>query len=143
MDRVEVGVKVYAEAGVRAAEPPGREAPADESPGKAYLRRRREQRDRRDDTWQQASALCERADEVLGSMARARAQHQTQNAALSEAPGENVMNNAYLVDGERVAEFLAAVDELDSRAPEGTRIEASGPWAPYSFASPRAAEVGT
>jgi hypothetical protein len=143
VDRVEIGVKVYAEAGARSAAPPAQEASADESPGKAYLRRRREQRDRRDDTWQRASALCERADEVLGGMSRARAQHQPQNAALSEAPGENVMNNAYLVDGGRVTEFLEAVDELNSRAPEGTRIEASGPWAPYSFASARAAEVGT
>ncbi|MFE6384939.1 GvpL/GvpF family gas vesicle protein [Nocardiopsis dassonvillei] len=142
VDRVEIGVKVYAEAGARTAARPEPRTPADESPGKAYLRRRREQRDRRDDTWQRASALCERADEVLGAMARARAQHQTQNAALSEASGENVMNNAYLVDGERVAEFLATVDELNSRAPEGTRIEASGPWAPYSFSSPRAAEAG-
>lgn len=79
----------------------------------------------------------------MGGLATARAQHQPQNAALSDASGENVMNNAYLVDQERVADFFAAMDELSSQAPEGTRIEVSGPWAPYSFATVSATEVST
>lgn len=138
--RVELGVKVYAEARSRTAEP---SAPAseDESPGRAYLRKRKEQRNRRDDTWHKAVELCERADQVLGELSRAREQHRPQTAELSEAPGENVMNNAYLVDDDRVDAFLLAVGELRSQAPEGTRIEASGPWAPYSFAAVRASEV--
>jgi hypothetical protein len=142
--RVEMGVKVYAETdtGPRSADP-SREALPGESPGRAYLRRRRRQRDLRDDTWQRAARLCERADEVLGGLARAREQHQPQSAALTEAPGENVMNTAYLVDEERVEAFLVAVRDLGSQACEGVRIEVSGPWVPYSFASPCSSEAGT
>lgn len=135
LGRVELGVKVYAEAGTRVAASSVPESPVGESPGKAYLRRRKEQRDRRDDTWHKAARLCDRADEVVGAMARASVRHQPQNAALSNAFGENVMNNAYLVDQERVTDFFAAVEELSSQAPEGARIEVSGPWAPYSFAN--------
>lgn len=141
--RVEVGLKVYAEADTRAASSPAPQTSTQESPGKAYLRRRREQRNRRDDTWQKAARLCDRADEVASGLARARVQHQPQNAALSAASGENVMNNAYLVDQERVSDFFETVEELSSQAPEGTRIEVSGPWAPYSFATVNTTGVGT
>ncbi|WP_285733284.1 GvpL/GvpF family gas vesicle protein [Nocardiopsis sp. ATB16-24] len=140
--RVELGVKVYAEAPAPSV-PPARPSSGEANPGRAYLRRRKEQRDRRDDTWQRAVELCERADEVLGGLAWARERHRPQSAALSEASGENVMNNAYLVDEERVEAFLATARELDSHAPEGVRIEVSGPWAPYSFATGRPSEVNT
>ncbi len=141
--RVELGVKVYADAGTRSPtiEPSGGSVPG-ESRGRAYLRRRKEQRERRDDTWRRAAVLCERTDEVLSGLSHAREQHPPQNAALSEVPGENVMNHAYLVDQDRVEAFLAAVRDLRSHAREGVRIEVSGPWAPYSFASPRSSEVG-
>ncbi|WP_017588093.1 GvpL/GvpF family gas vesicle protein [Nocardiopsis ganjiahuensis] len=142
LGRVELGVKVYADAGARAADPPVPAASVGESPGKAYLRKRRDQRNRRDDTWQKAVRLCDRVDEVLAGLASACARHQPQSAALSAAAGENVMNNAYLVDQERVADFFAAADELSSQAPEGTRVEVSGPWAPYSFANASATGVG-
>jgi hypothetical protein len=56
-------------------------------------------------------------------------------AALSGAPGENVRNAAYLVDAGRTEEFAALAWRLDAEAP-GTRIELTGPWAPYSFALP-------
>ncbi|MFY7065139.1 GvpL/GvpF family gas vesicle protein [Nocardiopsis changdeensis] len=141
--RVEFGVKVYAEA-ARPARAPEPAAPLPgESPGKAYLRRRREQRDRRDDTWEKASDLCERVSLALERHSLARVRHQPQNAALSESSGENVMNSAYLVDRGRAAEFVGAVEALAAEAPEGTRVEASGPWTPYSFASLRTDGEGT
>ncbi|GAA1438866.1 GvpL/GvpF family gas vesicle protein [Nocardiopsis tropica] len=135
---VELGVKVYAETGARSPgdAPQSEAAPPGESPGKAYLRRRRQQRESRDDAWQRAARLCEEADEALGALSRAREHHRPQDSALSEAPGENVMNTAYLVEDARVEAFLDTVRELDSRASAGTRVEVSGPWAPYSFASP-------
>lgn len=142
LGRVELGLKVYAEAETRAAAPTAPDSAASESPGKAYLRRRREQRDHRDDTWQKAARLCDRADEVVSGLAKARVRHRTQDAALSTASGENVMNNAYLVDEALVSNFFTMVEELNAQAPEGTRVEVSGPWAPYSFANVSATGMG-
>nr|WP_156000104.1 GvpL/GvpF family gas vesicle protein [Streptomonospora sp. PA3] len=133
---LEFGVKVYAEPASRPAAPePPAAAPAGESPGKAYLRKRREQRDRRDDVWQQAAQLCERLDAAAAQWARARERHRPQDASLSGAPGENVLNAAYLVADADAEGFLDAVERVRAAAPEGTRIEVSGPWAPYSFSA--------
>ncbi|MFC7328735.1 GvpL/GvpF family gas vesicle protein [Marinactinospora rubrisoli] len=135
--RVEWGVKVYADpAGARApasAAPKGeRES---ERPGQAYLRRRREQRQRHDDTWQHATELVGEVDGALRVLADARELHRPQPARLGGTRGENVLNAAYLVATERRRPFLDTVARLQDAAPEGTRVEVSGPWAPYSFAS--------
>jgi hypothetical protein len=65
-----------------------------------------------------------------------RVRHRIQQGLLAEgAAGENVVNDAYLVPLKCCDEFLAdvthAADGLD-----GVRIDATGPWAPYSFAMP-------
>jgi hypothetical protein len=52
-----------------------------------------------------------------------------------------VLNAAYLVPAEHADSFLRAAERLRADAPEGTRVEVSGPWAPYSFASIDAGEV--
>jgi hypothetical protein len=142
--RLEFGVKVYADPSTRGTAPadaPAAPAAPGESPGKAYLRRRREQRDRRDDTWRTAADLCDRVDAALREFADAREQHRPQDASLSGAAGENVLNAAYLVPAEHADSFLRAAERLRADAPEGTRVEVSGPWAPYSFASIDAGEV--
>ncbi|PSK97967.1 gas vesicle protein GvpL/GvpF [Murinocardiopsis flavida] len=136
--RLEFGVKIYADPKVRAAAPaPARQeqAPPDTSPGKAYLRKRRAQRERRDDTWQAAADLVDRTDAALREWSEARERHRPQDASLSGAAGENVLNAAYLVPEEHAANFLATLERLRAEAPDGTRIDGSGPWAPYSFAS--------
>ncbi|PRY02359.1 GvpL/GvpF family gas vesicle protein [Allonocardiopsis opalescens] len=136
--RLEFGVKIYADPGSRGEPEPAPAAPAGaepgESPGRAYLRRRREQRRRRDDSWQVAAALVERVDAALREWADAMARHRPQDAALSKAPGENVLNAAYLVAEDDAEGFLRTAARLRDEAPEGTRVEVSGPWAPYSFA---------
>lgn len=134
--RLEFGVKVYADPSVRRAAAPPPKTAKGESPGKAYLRKRREQRERRDDTWQVAAELVDRADAALREWAEACEQHRPQDASLSGVAGENVLNAAYLVPAEHAEDFLRTVERLRTEAPEGTRIDATGPWAPYSFASP-------
>ncbi|MDA0567181.1 GvpL/GvpF family gas vesicle protein [Streptomonospora sp. S1-112] len=139
---VEFGVKVYADPATRT--PAGAEkssgARPGESPGMAYLRKRREQRDRRDDTWRTAAELCDRLDASLAEWARARERHRPQDASLSGESGENVLNAAYLVADGDTGAFLDAAQRVRDSAPEGTRIEVSGPWAPYSFAGVEALE---
>ncbi|MGI5122232.1 GvpL/GvpF family gas vesicle protein [Marinactinospora thermotolerans] len=136
--RHEWGVKIYADPSAMPA-PEQRPRPGAgsgggaESPGKAYLRRRQEQRRSRDDTWRTATALVRRVEESLADLADACQQHRPQDAKLSGEPGENVLNAAYLVPDSGARRFLEVVEALRANAPTGTRIEVSGPWAPYSF----------
>jgi hypothetical protein len=129
--RVELGVKVYTDpqAMAPAASPPA------SSPGRDYLMRRRAQHRARDDAWQRAAATAQRVDATLAGLAADSRQRPPQRRQLSGARGENVLNAAYLVDSERTEEFAALAMRLDAETP-GTRVELTGPWAPYSFALP-------
>jgi hypothetical protein len=129
--RVELGVKVSTDP--QAMAPAA--APSASSPGRDYLRRRRAQHRARDDAWQRAAAAAQRVDATLAGLALDSRQRPPQRPQLSGAPGENVLNAAYLVDAGRTEEFAALARRLDAEAP-GTRIELTGPWAPYSFALP-------
>ncbi|MDT0328305.1 GvpL/GvpF family gas vesicle protein [Nocardiopsis lambiniae] len=130
--RVEFAVKVFS-----VPTSPTEDAPAERGPGsgREYLRRRRERHRRRDEGWRLVGDLCDRIDAELLQRSRDRRTHRPQSAALSRVEGENVMNAAYLVDEEDVASFLGAVGRLREQAPGEARVEVSGPWAPYSFAS--------
>jgi hypothetical protein len=127
--RVEMGVKVYADqhATLVPAAPEGTGA----TPGKDYLRRRREARRSAEDAWQAAAAAARRVDTALGALAADRRHHRPQSSRLSGVSGDNVLNAAYLVDAGRVAEFTALAAGLGGA---GTRVEVTGPWAAYSFA---------
>ncbi len=142
--RMEYGVKVYAAgapgpaSGTAAPAGPG-SGPADEagereSPGRAYLRRRRAERDGRRSAHREAAALADRVVEAAAALATARADHRPQQGALATGPGENVANLAFLVPGDHADAFAAAVAEA-ARAHPGARVEITGPWAPYSFAT--------
>jgi Gas vesicle synthesis protein GvpL/GvpF len=129
--RVELGVKVYTDppAAAPATAPPA------SSPGRDYLRRRRAQQRARDDAWQCAATAATQVDATLARLAIDRRHRPPQPPRLSGAPGENVLNATYLVDAERAEEFAAKARNLGAEA-QGTRIELTGPWAPYSFALP-------
>lgn len=103
--------------------------------GSGYLRRRQAQHRARDDAWQRAAATAERVDATLAGLAVDSRQRPPQRPQLSGARGENVLNATYLVDAGRTEAFAALARRLDAEAP-GTRIELTGPWAPYSFALP-------
>ncbi|MGW7238071.1 GvpL/GvpF family gas vesicle protein [Streptomyces sp. NPDC054804] len=138
-EHVEWGVKIYAEPSAVPAAPA---VPAgDLTPGRAYLRNRRQQQSVRDTVYQAAQKAAERVETAGRKHASDRVRHRVQQGFLAEAAGsadvvgENVVNDAYLVPLNRCDDFLAdvthAADGLD-----GVRIEATGPWAPYSFAMP-------
>ncbi|MEU4348180.1 GvpL/GvpF family gas vesicle protein [Streptomyces sp. NPDC023838] len=136
--RVEWGVKVYAEAASGEPAPAPQAKPAS---GREYLRRRLGQRQAREDTWRQAGALSRTLHQELSGHAEAQRLHRPQSARISQQPGENVLNAAYLVPRERGAEFVALVERHRSRA-AGVRVEVTGPWAPYSFAGAADADGG-
>ncbi|WP_405560831.1 GvpL/GvpF family gas vesicle protein [Streptomyces sp. NBC_01180] len=140
---VELGVKVYADPhGPAEAQPPKASDPAAPvSPGRAYLQQRRAQRRNQQDAFRTAGDLAAEVPDRVAAVVRARVAHRPQQGELASSPGENIANDAYLVPAGRVGEFRRTLDALaDGRS--GVRIEITGPWAPYSFATPPAVAQG-
>jgi hypothetical protein len=128
----EWGVKIY-------AHPPTATPPPADRPrsGRDYLRARRTSRDGHELALQAAADLGARVDRTLAEanlVADVR-HHRPQSAALSAKPGENVVNAAYLVPRKHTRSFQDRV-ELLAAGTSGVHLEITGPWAPYSFASP-------
>ncbi|MFG2093297.1 GvpL/GvpF family gas vesicle protein [Streptomyces sp. NPDC048612] len=136
----ELGVKVYADPHAPAADPPpaaGGPDPAASavSPGRAYLQRRRAQRRTQRDAYRAAGAVAEEVRSRATALARDLVVHRPQQGELASGAGENIANEAYLVPADRIREFHRALARLTDGAP-GVRVEVTGPWAPYSFATP-------
>ncbi|WP_440064029.1 GvpL/GvpF family gas vesicle protein [Streptosporangium sp. OZ121] len=127
----EWGVKAYAEPGTDA--PRAEEAPAKtDSPGRAYLERRRASLRGREDAWRRAARRAEDIHAALLSVSVAGHRHRPQDPQLSGREEVMLLNGAYLVAEDRREEFTAAVDALRS---QGIEMQLTGPWAPYSFTS--------
>jgi Gas vesicle synthesis protein GvpL/GvpF len=126
--RVELGVKVYAEA------PPAPPAGSGQvATGRDYLRQRRQERDQREQAWRHATAAADRLAAGLAQLAVASRRHRPQDGRLWPAGGPNVMNAAYLVAERTAGAFADRARGLAADMP-GVRVEVTGPWAPYSFA---------
>jgi hypothetical protein len=141
--RIEWGVKVYAEPQPTEAAQPAEPTQPEEGTetgrpergagsGRDYLRRRRMQTRAHEDVWQKAAAFAGRLHETLSAFAEDSRLHTPQNAALSGASGQNMLNAAYLVPRADSEEFVELVDREKDDAP-GIRVELTGPWAAYSF----------
>ncbi|MGP4006682.1 GvpL/GvpF family gas vesicle protein [Streptomyces sp. 4N124] len=140
--RVEWGVKVYAEPEPD-AEPAAGDGPRSKpASGRDYLRQRRRSVMAREDTWQRAERFADRLHDALSAHAERTRLHPPQNPVLSSAPGQNVLNAAYLVPRPRSEEFMDVLDHIKS-GERGIRIELTGPWAAYSFVESSGAEAGT
>lgn len=139
---MEWGVKVYADltavdpAGPATPDGPGAasSAPGTAGAGRAYLRQRLDRREALRRAYADAEILVGRVMERAGEFAVDRAWHRPQQGALAPTTGENIANLAFLVPFERAEAFRAAMDAFDGVRP-GTRVEVTGPWAPYSFAT--------
>ncbi|MFD4651714.1 GvpL/GvpF family gas vesicle protein [Streptomyces sp. NPDC058441] len=135
-EHVEWGVKIYVEpsSAPAAAEP---RRGADLSPGRAYLRSRRQQQSVRDNVYQAARQAADVVAGVGRRHAVERARHRVQQGVLADTAAENVVNDAYLVPLAQCEEFRAGVERAADGL-QGVRVEVTGPWAPYSFAMPPA-----
>lgn len=132
-NRVEWGVKVYAQPHHEGMESRAAAMQTGELSGRAYLRRRMAERHAGERAWDAASIAAEQLDEALTTLAEDRREHRLQSGELSSAgPGQNVLNVAYLVAAEDSSAFLALVTDHRARTPE-CHIEVTGPWVPYSF----------
>ncbi len=137
----EWGVKVYALAApaARPSSPVSRPSAGSEnpvSPGRAFLQERRAQRRSRQDAFRAAGAVAARVTEAATAFARDRVAHRPQQGGpLATKAGENISNEAYLVPAEHAAAFRDELTALGDAA-AGVHVEVTGPWAPYSFATP-------
>jgi len=118
---------------------PATDAPA--SPGRAYLQRRRAQQQNHRVTYRAAGAVAAEVPARVSDIAEAHVTHRPQQGDLAQAAGENIVNDAYLVEAAQADAFRAALTGLADGVP-GVRVEITGPWAPYSFATPPAADGG-
>ncbi|MFB7668205.1 GvpL/GvpF family gas vesicle protein [Kitasatospora sp. NPDC056138] len=135
----EWGVKLYVDAPSTPAVPP---PDPHVSSGRDYLRQRRAQRDSRQETYQAAERAAERIETAARAYAVDRARHRLQEGELAVGPGTNVTNDAYLVPLDHAEAFRAHILQSTDGL-HGVRIEVTGPWAPYSFATPRRTEETT
>ncbi|HTJ33773.1 MAG TPA: GvpL/GvpF family gas vesicle protein [Dactylosporangium sp.] len=138
LDRIgghtEWGVKVYAGKEPVPVAAPAQQRPASARPGTDYLRRRRAELSAGDERRRRAEDDAEQIHEALAGRADAARRHPPQDRRLTGHAEPMVLNGAYLVGTDDSSRFADAVDELAQRHP-GLRLELTGPWPPYSFAS--------
>jgi Gas vesicle synthesis protein GvpL/GvpF len=109
-----------------------------QSPGGAYMLRRRQERQLREAADRLAGGLAEDVHARLQDWATDAVVNPPQNPELSGHEGDMLLNAAYLVEAAKVERLHELVEELRERHKElGARIELTGPWPPYNFV-PRA-----
>ncbi|MBX6385989.1 MAG: GvpL/GvpF family gas vesicle protein [Microbispora sp.] len=130
--RREWGVKAYLRRGTPppAPEPSAATGAGADSPGMAYLRRKKESLRGREELWRAAAERAERLHAELARVAAASRRHRPQDPQLSGRSETMVLNGAYLVDPDREEEFAAVLGRFRDRYLD---VELTGPWAPYSF----------
>lgn len=109
-------------------------APAGGGAGTAYLLRRKAQLAAAQDGERRAAAIAEELHTALAQMSVAARRHPPQDPQLAGTHAWMVLNGTYLVDDPSGEDFAAAVRTLEANYP-GVRLELTGPWPPYSFAS--------
>jgi hypothetical protein len=127
--RTEWGVKGFA---VRSEGDTSPQVTEDSKPGTAYLMRRRAERDRAARGLQDAAEAAEAVHREMSALAVASRRYQPQDPRLSGRREEMVLNVAYLVN-EAGAEALRRL--VGQQGGQNLRLELTGPWAPYSFAT--------
>lgn len=128
--RTEWGVKAYA---VEPSQAPEATVASGATPGTSYLLRSRAERGRAVLRYQQAVDAAEELHREITRLAVASRRYPPQNPQLSGCREEMVLNTAYLVT-ESAAARLRRLVTVEWDAPS-LRLELTGPWAAYSFAT--------
>jgi hypothetical protein len=132
--RSEWGVKAYA----ATIDRPGSEAAtglrSERGSGAQYLRQRKAQLTASEDARKVAVASARDVHAILSSVSVATDLHQPQDPQLSGCHDRMIMNGTYLVDDHSSDQYSAAVRDAAAGHP-ALRLELTGPWPPYSFAT--------
>jgi hypothetical protein len=134
--RAEWGVKVYydPEVAVQGADRTT-DASEDRQPvgsGRAYLHQRQAQLSAEESARNAAAVGAHEVHRTLAQLAAATHSRPPQDPRLRRGSLRMVLNNAYLLDDDRVEKFVTAAAALDDRH-DAVRVELTGPWPPYSF----------
>lgn len=137
LDRItgtrEWSVKVYVDtAGADSPEPPAPPVPEGPGAGRAYLMGRRAAARTRDESMEAGLRAAETVHDRLSSASVDSRRLAPQDRKLTGHVGEMVLNGAYLVADTSADHFQETLAELTEE--RSVRVEAGGPWAPYSFA---------
>lgn len=133
--RSEWGVKAYA-----ATAPDGpashasTELRSERGSGAQYLSQRKARLAASEEARKEAVASARDVHAVLSTVSVATDLHQPQDPQLSGRRDRMIMNSTYLVDDQASGEFTAAVRDAAAGSP-ALRLELTGPWPPYSFAT--------
>jgi hypothetical protein len=130
--RTEWGVKAYLEEPDPAPREPT--APSRRGAGTDYLARRRAERDTREHTEERAREQVRTVHKNLSGLAVDARTHPPQSRDLAGHNGLMLLNAAYLVERTAARAFAEAVAVCDGKSP-AIRLQLTGPWPPYSFAS--------
>ncbi len=136
--RAELGVKAYARprdpgaAENAAGNAEGNPAGGEDTPGMAYLRRRRAQLTAAEEAQRKALADADCVHAALSRAAVAARRHRPQDPRLAGKRERMVLNGAYLVDRRDLTRFADTVGHLTGRYRD-LELELTGPWPPYSF----------
>lgn len=102
------------------------------SQGRAYLARRRLERETAEARASASALVASHAHEALAEVSREAVRLAPQSPELTERDTPQALNGAYLVGRARGAEFHAVLERLASRS--GVEVLWSGPWPPFHFA---------
>ncbi|MFC5993262.1 GvpL/GvpF family gas vesicle protein [Pseudonocardia hispaniensis] len=106
--------------------------PSGTGAGRAYLMQRRAARDRAAEARRSAVDAAGQLHEELSRLTVASRHYPPQDPQLTGCRDEMVLNAAYLVDH---AGEAAVRGRVERQGAPGLRLELTGPWAPYSFAT--------
>jgi hypothetical protein len=127
----EWSVKAYAAS--TSAESAAEAAQVAATSGTAYLQRKREQSNRRQQADREAGETADAVHVALAGRSRASRLLTPQDPQLTGRAERMILNGAYLLPDAEEDAFGSLVEDLRTRHP-GVLLEVAGPWAPYSFA---------
>jgi hypothetical protein len=110
--------------------------PQTERPGATYLVQRQRERKRAERASQLRARCAEAVHERISKLARSAISNPPQRPELHGRGMAMLLNGAYLIANEHVAELEAEVGELEAEwERHGFVIELTGPWPAYNFVS--------
>lgn len=127
--RTEWGVKLHCDASRLAGSISG--GSSEPSSGRGYLMQRKAQLDAGARVSEAAATIAAETHEALAAVA--------DEAVVTSARGNEVLNGAYLVHDLERGAFMRRVEELQRLHADAFAFEVTGPWPPYNFTS---ADVG-
>ncbi len=107
---------------------------ASSSPGKAYVLKKKKEELMKEALNRRINEYGQESFEILRGLSIEARINKLLPKEVTERDDEMILNSAFLVDKNRVAEFIQAADGLKVKYKErGLNFDCTGPWPPYNF----------